>query len=92
MPVGIRIICKLLKMNALKRVDFFFFMAKNIKKTIFFSLKKPNSTKTQINSLIGNFLFDKWIIPNFLHPVFSGYYHDFTERNLNNSLIIAEVF
>jgi hypothetical protein len=27
-----------------------------------------------------------------MNPVFSGYYHDFTDRNRNNSCIIAEVF
>ena len=45
----------------------------------------------QINSLIGNFLFDKWILPIFAKPVFSGLFHDLKIKNTNNLLLLNKV-
>lgn len=48
-------------------------------------------TNWQVNNLIGNFLFDKWILPIFIRPVFSGLYHDLKDKNTNNLILLSKV-
>lgn len=47
--------------------------------------------KWQVNSLIGNFLFDKWILPIFTRPIFSGLYHDLKNKNTKNLILLNKV-
>jgi len=57
MPIGLRILCKILYILAKKRF--------------------PNAKEKEYNEVLGNFIFRKWISPNFISPEHNGIINDF---------------
>lgn len=52
-----------------------------------------NASNEEINSILSNFLFLKWIIPKFSNPIFTGigFDSDFLEKHAKNLFLLSSI-
>jgi hypothetical protein len=75
MPIGLRVLCKIIY---------------NIAK-----IKFPGLAEKDYNEILGNYIFRRWIYPNFISPEHNGILCDLhlpREETSNNLIEIAKVY